>query len=65
MTKQELLKTKDNELIAESINTYARLLVNDRCRMGTKLLEKHWKDCTDELLKRNLLTQSDVDWLNR
>lgn len=65
MTKQELKKTTNNELIRESIGTYGSLLQNWCLQRGVKQLEKHWNDCCDELLKRELLTNDDVRHLNR
>lgn len=65
MTKHELKKVEEHELITESINTYARLLVNHYAKMGVKQLEKHWSDCCDEMIKRGIITKEDVDYLNR
>ena len=64
MTKQEVKKSSDNELITEAIWTYGRLLQNFIARRGTAQLEKHWNDCAGELVKRNLITENDVKWLN-
>jgi len=64
MTKQEIKKSTNNELIRESIRTYGFLLQNSILRRGTKQLEKHWSDCCDELVKRELLTEEDVKHLN-
>ena len=64
MTKQEVKKCTDNELIKESLHTYGFLLQNWTLRRGVKQLEKHWKDCADEMVKRNILTEEDVKQLN-
>jgi hypothetical protein len=64
MTRQEVKKSSDNELVRESLHTYGRLLQNWASNRGVKQLEKHWKDCTDEMVKRNILTEEDVNHLN-
>ncbi len=64
MNKQEIKKSANNELVRESIRTYGFLLQNYTLQRGIKQLEKHWKDCTDELIKRNILTEEDVRHLN-
>ena len=64
MTKQEVRKCADNELIRESIYTYGFLLQNWSLQRGVKQLEKHCNDCCEELVKRELLTEEDVKHLN-
>lgn len=64
MTKKELKYLENNKLITETIYTYAWLLQNDALGRGTKQLEKHFADCCEEMLKREIITQEDVDRLN-
>lgn len=64
MTKQEVKKSTNNELIRESMRTYGFLLQNWTLRKGLKQLEKHWSDCCEELIKREILTEEDVKYLN-
>lgn len=64
MTKKELHNCYDNEVIKESIKTYAMLFKNIALDRGTKQLSNHWKDCSHELLTRNILTTDDIIHLN-
>ena len=64
MKKNELKELKNSDLIREAINIYARLLLNYNMKKGTTILEKQWKTCTDELEKRDLLKESDIEFLN-
>ena len=64
MKKSEIKNLKDNELIAEYVRTFANFETNWVLRRGTKQFWKHMKDLEEELLKRNILTQEDVDRLN-
>ena len=58
MTKKEIKKAKDCELVADLANTYAHLLLNlNSVDRGTKQLERHLKDLEDEMLSRGLLEQ--------
>ena len=64
MNKQEIKNSTVNELVRESLRTYGFLLQNWTLRKGVKQLEKHWKDCADEPIKRDILTEEDVKYLN-
>lgn len=65
MTKQEVKKAKNHELIRETINTYGLLLMNYSQQRGIKQHEKHFNDCCEEMVKRELITQEDWDYLNK
>ena len=64
MTKAEILKAKDNDLITEYISSYASLLVNYNLKLGTKRLEQHCSALETELLKRGILTEDNIKTLN-
>lgn len=65
MTKQEIKKAENHTLIIETIKTYAWLLQNWTMQKGTKQLEKHFQDCCEEMVKRELITKEDWDNLNQ
>lgn len=65
MTKKELKTATNNKLIIDLASTYANLITNFNLGRGTVQHEKHLKDLQEEMLKRELLTQEDVDYLNR
>lgn len=58
MTKKEIKKAKDSDLVSDLARSYAWLIRNlntpDR---GTKQLSKHVHDLEDELMSRGLLEQ--------
>ena len=64
MTKQEIKKSKDNELIREYVSSYGQLWANWLTDRGTKQLSNHCKDLEAELLNRNILTEEDIRILN-
>lgn len=64
MTKAEIPKAKDNELITEYVSSYALLLVKFNLDRGTAKAEKHCKDLEKELLKRGILTEENIRTLN-
>ena len=64
MTKNEIKKAKDNELIIEYVKSYSGLCLNENLHLGTKQLSKHCADLEAELLKREILTENDIKSLN-
>lgn len=64
MTKKEIAQVKNNELITEYVNSYAMLMMNYNEGKGIYRLQKHCQDLEAELLKREILQQSDIDKLN-
>lgn len=60
MTKREIPKAKDNDLIAEYVSSYATLLLNYNLSRGVIQAEKHCKDLEAELLKRGILTEENI-----
>lgn len=64
MTKKELKTATNNALILDLAETYAGLISNYNLGRGIIQHEKHLKDLEAEMLKRELLTQEDVDQLN-
>lgn len=65
MRKNQIPKSKDNELIFEYVNSYAKLLLNYNQNKGIKQLEKHCADLEKELLNRRLLTEEQIKELNK
>ena len=65
MTKQEVKKSNDRELIVEYVKSYRDYDVNFFLRRGTKQLAKHVKDLEDEIVARGILTATDIEELNR
>lgn len=66
MTKEELRKAKDSEVVADYISTYAYwvLELNDS-RGKTKALRKHLDILEAEALRRGIMTEEQIDMLNR
>ena len=68
MTKKEIKKAKDNELIVEYVRTYSSLCVNLNSpsweNRGTKRYTDHCHDLEVELVARGILTEDDVKYLN-
>ena len=65
MTKKELKKASDSELIAELASAYAdAILAYNIARLGTKRTSKHLDDVIEESKKRGLLEQKEIDRLN-
>ena len=65
MTKREIPKAKDNELIRDAIWTFGWLQQNEILDRGTKQLESHFQDLCSEMVKRGLITQEQWDSFNR
>lgn len=65
MRKNQIPKSKDNELIFEYVNSYAKLLLNYNQNKGIKQLEKHCNDLEKELLNRGFLTEEQIEYLNK
>ena len=64
MTKKEIKKAEDQALILDLVVSYAGLCVNYNTGGGTKRYGQHCADLEAELLKRGLLTENGVRWLN-
>ena len=64
MTKAEIKKAQNHELIVDYVRSYSSLMYNYNCGGGVKMLEKHCNDLEMELLKRGLLTEAEVKYLN-
>ena len=62
--KREIPKAKDNELVADYVNSYALLFYNYNTNGGIKQLQAHCNDLEKELLKRGLLTEEQVKFFN-
>lgn len=64
MTKQEIKKAKDNELIVDYVQTVSLRDSNYVLGRGTERADKHAHDLEIELVNRGLLTEDDVRLLN-
>ena len=64
MTKLEIKKANDSELIYDYILTYSTLVCNINLQMGTKRYQKHLEDLNAEMLKREILTPEQIANLN-
>ena len=64
MKKNEIEKAKDNELITEYVKSYSNLCLKYNLNRITKQAEAHCKDLERELVKRGLLTEEDIKYLN-
>ena len=64
MTKAEILKAKDNDLITELVIEYARLMTNYNQGLGIKRLEQSCITLEFELVARGILTEKNMKTLN-
>lgn len=66
MTKTEMKKAANNELIVAYVEAYSSFVLkyNEKKGKGIKGLQKECHDLEAELLKRELLTEEDVRRLN-
>lgn len=64
MTKQEIKKASNSELIMDYIRSYSRFTVNLNLGLGLKRLGDHLKDLDKEMIARGILSQDQIDRLN-
>lgn len=64
MTKKEIKKASNNELIVDYVRSYSFYEVNYLLDRGTKQLLQHCHDLEAELVARKILTEDDVRHLN-
>lgn len=64
MTKKELLTAQDSEIIVDYIKSYCLECMNTNFGGPTKALAKHLAHLDAEMLRRGLLTQDQIDFLN-
>ena len=64
MTKTEMKKAADNEIIYRYIKAYSSLTLNINLGGKTKSLETELTNLNDEMLKRGLLTEEQIRRLN-
>ena len=65
MKQKEIKTLPDNELIVEYVKAYAYYDTNYILGRGIKQLGKHLRDLEAELVHRNILTEKDIEILNR
>ena len=65
MKKSDIKTLPNNKLIAEYVHSFAFYDTNYILGRGTKQLGKHLRDLEEELIKRNMLTEEDIEILNR
>lgn len=64
MTKAEIRKAKDNELIVDYVLTFSTLCLNINQGGGIKRYSQHCHDLETELLSRGILNEEDIKKLN-
>lgn len=64
MTKAEIKKVPNNELLTHYIRQYAMYDSNYVLNRGTTRLEKHLKDLEAEIVARGILSEHDIEVLN-
>lgn len=67
MTKREIKKATNNELIVEYVRTYSSLSLNLNApweNRGTKRYGQHCHNLEAEMVARGILTEDDVKYLN-
>lgn len=64
MTAKELKTAPDSEVIVDYIRTYASYVFNLNTGGGITRYGKHLKDLDAELLRRGILTEEQVKFLN-
>ena len=65
MTKTEMKKAVDNEIIFRYIKAYSSFTLNLNLGGKTKSLEKELADLDAEMLSRGILTEEQVENLNK
>lgn len=65
MTKREIRNADTGALITETIHTYGLIMRNCVSDRGTKQLNSHFDDCCNELINRGLITNDNIEFLNR
>lgn len=63
MTKTEIKNATNNKLIMELVNKYAIIISKNGARCKTE--DKIVNDVAKELLNRGLLTEQDIEYLNK
>lgn len=64
MTKVEMKTADDSQIIVDYIKSYSLFCTNDCLSRGTKAVCKHLKDLDAEMLKRGILSQDQINYLN-
>lgn len=65
MTKTEIKKAADNEIIYRYIKAYSSFSVNLNLGGKTKSLEKELANLDEEMLSRGILTKEQIENLNK
>lgn len=65
MTKTEMKKAADNEIVYRYIKAYSSFSVNLNLGGKTKSLEKELANLDAEMLSRGILTEKQIEDLNR
>lgn len=64
MKKSEIKNLTDRELIVEYVRAYSHYDTNFILRRGIEQLAKQLRNIEAELIKRNILTEDDINYLN-
>jgi hypothetical protein len=65
MRKNEMAKAGLNELIVDYVRSYGLYLRNMNLGLGEKRLGKHCEDLENELLRRGILSETDIAALRK
>lgn len=65
MKKSDIMNADDNALIVEYVRSYAEHATNYVLNRGVKRLQTHCADLERELIRRGILTEHDIEILNR
>lgn len=60
MRKNEIKKSKDNELLVDYINSIVMLHLNYNSGRSLNQIEKHCSDLENEIISRCILTEEDI-----
>lgn len=64
MTRVEMKTADDSQIIVDYIKSYSLFCTNDCLGRGTKAVCKHLQDLDAEMLKRGILSQDQINYLN-
>ena len=60
MTKKEIKKAETADIVTELVRTYSNLIYNYNKGDPIKAYDKHCRDLSEELVKRDILTEEHV-----
>ena len=64
LTKKQLPTASDSEIVFDYVETYSHLILEINFQGATKALSKHLKDLETEIIKRKIMTEAQIEYLN-